>query len=119
MDVMLERILSLIPKKSDGKYAHGAKKQFAESIGYSGGEIISMWEKGDSKSYQGKIHEIASVYNVSIAWLRGETDEKKPLAQGEELSERDIRLVKWFRSLPPEKQKAILVAQDGPTDAAD
>lgn len=84
LDIMLERILSLIPRKENGKYAHGAKKQFAESIGYNGGEIVSMWEKGDSKSYQGKIHEIASVYDVSVEWLKGETDEKKPLAVSDE-----------------------------------
>lgn len=119
MDIVLERILSLIPRKPNGEFAHGSMKEFAQSIGYHGGETINMWINGSSKSYKKKLHEIASVYNVSIAWLRGETDEKKPPAQGEELSERDIKLVKWFRSLPPEKQKAILVAQDGPTDAAD
>lgn len=110
MDIMLERILSLIPKKPDGKYEHGAKKQFAESIGYSGGEIISMWEKGDSKSYQGKIHEIASVHNVSIAWLRGETDEKKLPALGGELSEEETALIELFRRVPPEQRKAMLQA---------
>ena len=30
MDITLERILSLIPKKPDGSYVHGAKKEFAE-----------------------------------------------------------------------------------------
>lgn len=28
----------------------------------------------------------------------------------------DVRLIEWFRSLPPEKQKAILIAQDAPED---
>ena len=32
-------------------------------------------------------------------------------------TEKDARLLAWFRSLPPEKQKAILIAQDGPTEA--
>ena len=32
-------------------------------------------------------------------------------------SDKDARLLAWFRSLPPEKQQAILIAQDGPTDA--
>lgn len=31
------------------------------------------------------------------------------------LSEKDMRLLAWFRSLPVEKQKAILTAQDAPT----
>ena len=33
------------------------------------------------------------------------------------LSIKDKRLIEWFRSLPLEKQKAILISQDGPTDA--
>lgn len=33
------------------------------------------------------------------------------------LSGKDKRLIEWFRSLPLEKQKAILISQDGPTDA--
>lgn len=78
MDIVLERILSLIPQKPDGKYVHGAKKEFAQSIGYDGGDIVSMWINGSSKSYMGKLHEIAAVYHVSVEWLKGETDEKNP-----------------------------------------
>lgn len=78
MDIVLERILSLIPKKPDGKYIHGAKKEFAQSIGYDGGDIVSMWINGSSKSYMGKLHEIAAKYNVSVEWLKGETDIKNP-----------------------------------------
>ena len=32
------------------------------------------------------------------------------------ISEKDARLIAWFRSLPQEKQKAILTAQDAPKD---
>lgn len=78
MDIMLERILSLLPRKPDGKYVRGAKKDFAVSIGYDSGDIVSMWINGSSESYKGKLHEIAAKYDVSIVWLRGETDEKKP-----------------------------------------
>lgn len=83
MDITLERILSLIPRNQNGKYVHGAKKKFAEQIGYSGGEIISMWENGDSQSYNGKIHEIAAVHNVSVEWLQGKIDDPAPGAQKE------------------------------------
>lgn len=78
MDIVLERILSLIPKKPDGKYVHGAKREFARSIGYDGGDIVSMWINGSSKSYMGKLHEIAAVHHVSVEWLQGKTDEKSP-----------------------------------------
>lgn len=102
MDIMLKRILSLIPKKEDGCYKHGEKKRFAERIGYSGGEIVSMWEKGDSKSYRQKIHQIATVYGVSVEWLKGETDIKTPISQnGDGLSGTNYDL------LTPEHQKIV------------
>lgn len=79
MDITLERILSLIPKKPDGSYIHGAKAEFARAIGYGDGQIVSMWENGYSQSYNGKLHEIAAKYHVSVEWLKGETDEKTPI----------------------------------------
>ena len=78
MDIILERILSLIPKKGDGSFVHGGKAAFAKSIGYDSGDIVSMWIKGSSNSYLKKLHEIAAKYDVSVEWLRGETDEKNP-----------------------------------------
>lgn len=84
MDIVLERILSLIPKKPDGKFVHGAKKQFAESIGFSGGEIVTMWINGSSDSYKNYLYQIAAQYGVSVAWLRGESEQKKdPAVPGE------------------------------------
>lgn len=76
MDISLSRILSLIPKDESGKYKYGSKAKFARSIGYDSGDIVSMWENGSSVSYKKKIHEIAAKYNVSVEWLKGETDEK-------------------------------------------
>lgn len=77
MDITLERILSLIPKKPDGKYVHGAKADFADSLGMAR-NLVTMWENGQSQSYRNKIHEISAKYNVSVEWLKGETDEKNP-----------------------------------------
>lgn len=77
MDITLQRILSLIPKSEKGKYVHGAKKEFAVSIGYEDGDIISHWETGKSHSYMNKLYEIAANHNVSVEWLKGETDIKK------------------------------------------
>ena len=42
---------------------------------------------------------------------------EKPAPDWDGLSGKDKRLIEWFRSLPLEKQKAILISQDGPTDA--
>lgn len=70
--------------------------------------------------------KLANYFHVSTDYLLGNTDDPRPAGQkeqppvdGGELSEKDIRLIQWFRSLPPEKQKAILISQDGPVDLAD
>lgn len=85
MDIVLSRILSLIPKKPDGKYVHGAKAEFADSLGMAR-NLVTMWESGQSQSYRNKLHEIAAKYDVSVEWLKGETDEKKPAPKGDEPS---------------------------------
>lgn len=106
MDIVLERILSLIPKKPNGDYVHGAKKKFAISIGYDDGQIISMWENGSSNSYRKKLHEISAKYDVSVEWLKGETDikEKDPTLS-DEASEIDIQILNALKELS-EEQKA-------------
>ena len=76
MDIVLERILSLIPKGPDGKYVHGAKTKFAKKIGYNDGAIVAMWENGSSISYNKKLYQIAEKYNVSVEWLQGKTEDK-------------------------------------------
>lgn len=78
MDVTLERIMSLLPHKENGKLAHGAKAEFARALGYIDGSIVAMWEKGTSESYKGRLSDIALMYNVSVEWLRGETDDPRP-----------------------------------------
>lgn len=84
MDLTLERIMSLIPRKPDGTFVHGAKAEFARSIGYDSGDIVAMWIKGSSNSYMKKLHEISAKYGVSVAWLKGETDEKEKPAVPED-----------------------------------
>lgn len=76
MDKTLERVISLIPKKENGDFKHGALKAFANSIGLKSGNLISDWIAGRSKSYESYLYEIAAKYNVSVEWLKGETDEK-------------------------------------------
>lgn len=72
---MLKRMLSLIPKKENGKYVHGAKKEFCEAIG-APTNIVSEWEAGKTKSYRNYLYVVSAKYNVSVEWLKGETDEK-------------------------------------------
>lgn len=96
MDITLERILSLIPKKNDGKFVHGALKEFAGNVGLKSGNLVSDWMNGRSKSYINYIYEISAKYNVSVEWLKGETDikEKSPVPEmGTELSEAKKALI--------------------------
>lgn len=80
MDIMLERILSLIPKKPDGKFVHGSKKEFCEKIGVNT-TVLSQWLSEFSKSYEQYAYKIAETYNVSVDWLYGRTDNPTPKAK--------------------------------------
>lgn len=115
MDIVLTRILSLIPRKPDGKFVRGSKKDFAVSIGYDSGDIISMWESGVSKSYLKKIHEIAAVYNVDPDWLLGKTDKKEKTTTeiGDGLSADQQQLIDALLAMSPEefeKKRAAICA---------
>lgn len=108
MDITLERILSLIPKKPDGNYVHGAKKKFCESIG-APTNIISEWEAGKTKSYRNYLFAISARCNVSVEWLEGKTDIKnKPTAQGDELSELQRKALELFDLVPEDRQEDLL-----------
>ena len=108
MDITLERILSLIPRKPDGSYVHGAKKTFAESLGLRGGELVTMWANGTSVSYRNYLYEISDKYNVSVEWLKGETDIKEKPAPKGELDGKALELVELFEKASPELRAAAL-----------
>ena len=107
MDIVLERILSLIPKDPDGKYVHGAKTKFAKKIGYNDGAIVAMWENGSSISYNKKLYQIADQYHVSVEWLQGKTEDKSiketPDPKIEGYSELQQAAIQFVLSLPPDK----------------
>ena len=116
MDVTLTRILSLLPHEN-GKIKRGSQKTFAQSIGYGSGDIVSMWINGTSQSYKKKLHQIADEYHVSVAWLKGETDDptveaegikKAPATEGEGEDSLDIELRKIWDSSDLDDRKAIL-----------
>ena len=63
-----------------------------------------------------RLAKVAKYLKVDVSFLLGENDEKNPATSGDGLIDKDTRLLMWFRSLPPEKQKAILISQDAPED---
>ena len=64
MDIMLQRILSLIPDR------HGADAEFARSIGYKNGNIIADWRAGRSTSYRGRLQREALLQQLTPAERR-------------------------------------------------
>lgn len=117
MDTMLERILSLIPADKNGQFIHGEKAKFAKRIGYSDGAIVSMWENGTSQSYKKKLHQIADEYHVSVAWLKGDTDDptveaesikEAPATEGEGLSAARQKLYDAIANLTDEQCTKLL-----------
>lgn len=116
MDKTLERVLSLIPCKPDGKFVHGAVKTFALELGLKSGNIVSDWIAGRSKSYEGYLYQISALHNVSVEWLRGETDDPTPKEQKEKstlvsesgLSAEAMELVRLYDLASPELRAAAL-----------
>lgn len=104
--ITLKRILSLIPKKEDGKYVHGAKKKFCESIG-APTNIISEWEAGKTTSYRNYLYQISEKYNVSVAWLMGESDVKEK-SPAPEMSARQLELLRYFDESTLDEQDMML-----------
>lgn len=104
MDITLERILSLIPKKEDGKFVHGAKKKFCDKIG-APPNIVNEWERGANKSYRNYLYQISFAYGVSVEWLKGKTDikEKSPASEEAGLSEKKKRLIDSIMGMTDEQ----------------
>lgn len=80
--------------------------------------LLSQWNTGAQNPTPPKLAAAAKALGKPIEYLAvGEEDIKKAApSNGDELSDRDSRLLMWFRSLPEEKQKAILISQDAPKD---
>ena len=100
MDITLERIISLLPQKN-GKPEHGAKTTLARELGLPP-NIFAEWTGGRNKSYMKCLYQLSDKYNVSVEWLKGETDRKEKLVptNGNELLE-------IYGSLSPENQVLV------------
>lgn len=81
---------------------------------------VNRWKKGGGAT-DASLQTIANYFNVSVEYLKeDEADEqKKVTAQGGDLSDYDSALLTWFHSLPEEKRRAILIAQDAPKELLD
>ena len=112
MDITLERMLTLIPKKENGNFKHGALSQFARSIGFKDGHIVSDWIAGNSESYKNYIYQVSALYHVSVEWLQGKTEDKSikeaPATEGEGLSAVRQKLYDAIANLTDEQCTKLL-----------
>ena len=83
MDITLERILSLLGRNQDGEIVRGEKAKFASNLGLPH-NVVAEWINGKNKSYKNHLYQIADKYNVSVEWLKGETDIKEKPAPNED-----------------------------------
>lgn len=102
----------------DSKYSYGELAKLTE-IPKS---AIQRYATGETEKIPlDRLEKLASALSVSTSYLMGWEDESGNITglvqePAEQWSEIDKSLVRWFRSLPPEKQRAILIAQDAPED---
>jgi hypothetical protein len=110
MDITLERIFSLLPHKPDGRLVRGSKAELARSLGYDSGDIVTMWVNGSSASYKKRLSDIALMYNVSVEWLKGETDDPRPgYVMTDYGSMPDVQLIaRAGERMNPEQRQSLL-----------
>ena len=77
---------------------------------------VTYWKNGRIPNMK-MIAKLEEYFGVEKGYFTAEGQKEKQPSTKEGLSEKDQRLIEWFRSLPEEKQQAILILQGGPSDA--
>lgn len=91
-----------------------SKYKLAKILGVSQ-TTVANWLSGDTTPYKKDWDMIAYRLNIpKVDLFDVEDDEKTAAPEGDGLSDKDIRLLEWFRSLPPEKQKEVLYDAGAP-----
>ena len=93
------------------------KAEFYEKSGVTG-SAFSQWRNVKTVPAETTIQRIADLFGVEVSFLTGQK-EIPPTEKVDGISKKDISLIKWFHSLPPETRKAILTLGGGPEDLAD
>ena len=109
MSTIADRIKEICAQKGTSMYK--LEKQLNLGNG-----TIGKWGKNGRQPTYDKAVAVANALGVSTDYLLTGEQKEKPAQDWDGLSGKDKRLIEWFRSLPLEKQKAILISQDGPTD---
>ena len=110
MSTIADRIKEICAQKGTSMYK--LEKQLNLGNG-----TIGKWGKNGRQPTYDKAVAVANALGVSADYLLTGEQKEKPAPDWDGLSGKDKRLIEWFRSLPLEKQKAILISLDGPSDA--
>lgn len=93
-----ERYLSLCEKSGDKPYSLPLK------LGAKSNSIVDQWKKGSLPRSE-MLQKIADYFDVSVGYLMGYEDEKKPALPKE--SELDSLLIRRLVQLSPEEQEKV------------
>ena len=116
VDYLLGRGKGFLPERLQEALGGMTCEEFAQRFDYKP-KIISDYLEGKRKPLNATLFQMATDLCVNPEWLYGfdAPKYKKPTPEdGGGLSEKDVRLIAWFRSLPPEKRKAILMLGEAP-----
>ena len=101
MDIALERIVNEL------KLQNKKKIDLTESLGIVN-SAFGNWLSGRNTSYKKYLHAIASFLDVSVEYLKGETDIKKPPKPS--VTDDDIKFALWgdvANEIPDEKLQEV------------
>lgn len=80
----------------------------------------TRWSKG-AEPRRTTLEKVADYFGVSVDYLLN-GEKEKPTVKDDgrsKFTEKDAAILKWFHSLPEEKRRAILIAQDAPKELLD
>ena len=100
MDITLERIIQELKEQNK------KQRDLTDHLGLTH-NIFGNWKAGRNSSYKKYIHAIAQYLDVSVEYLKGETETKKSPDEFQ-LTEDEMLLLKLFRQIPEERQRAFL-----------
>ena len=101
MDTAMQRIILELEKQ--GK----SQTKLADYLGITP-NVITDWKSGRIKSYSKYLHAIANFLDVSVEYLKGETDVKK--SPKTSISDNDIKFALWgdvADEIPDEKLQEV------------
>lgn len=102
MGTLYENIITLCEEKG----IKGGK--MCTDIGMSKGILTDLKKGRQSGISAANAQKIASYFDVSVGYLLGEEEQKKPTAQDDRLSENVKALIDFVKTVPEDKAELVL-----------